>query len=131
MGTRAVYTFKDASWIVHVYKHFDGYPEGAAGALIEARKKAWEAPRFEADEFAAAFVAANKDGGGNIRLIGALSNAPDAMVPPDRFAGDTEYLYEITGPDHVIAYEAVGDGKRAEKPFYIGTFEGIAKAKSE
>jgi hypothetical protein len=29
MGTRAIYTFKDKSQAVHVYKHYDGYPEGA------------------------------------------------------------------------------------------------------
>ena len=34
MSTRAVYTFIDEHETYHVYKHHDGYPEGAA-ELIE------------------------------------------------------------------------------------------------
>jgi hypothetical protein len=44
----------------HVYKHHDGYPTGAAEAIANAISNAWKLPRFEADEFGAAFVAANK-----------------------------------------------------------------------
>jgi hypothetical protein len=66
MSTRACYRFipengpNDWPGVVTVYKHHDGYPFGAAKAIEAALDYAWQLPRFEADEFAAAFVAANK-----------------------------------------------------------------------
>ena len=60
MSTRASYTFTDEHTTHHVYKHCDGYLEGACEAITKALDCAWPLPRFEADEFAAAFVAANK-----------------------------------------------------------------------
>jgi len=63
MSTRAVYTFIDPELpqnTYHVYKHHDGYPTGAAIAIANAQPYAWPLGRFEADEFAAAFVAGNK-----------------------------------------------------------------------
>lgn len=60
MSTRAVYTFKDGNEAYHVYKHAEGYPTEACKALLRALRFAWPLPRFEPDEFAAAFVAANK-----------------------------------------------------------------------
>ena len=54
MGTRAVYTFLDDRGTHHVYKHWDGYPEGrTSNTFLSQRSKAWSLPRFEADEFAA------------------------------------------------------------------------------
>jgi hypothetical protein len=63
MSTRALYTFKGKtasdSW--NVYKHSDGYPLGAARTLQDTLQHyAWVLPRYEADEFAAAFCAAGK-----------------------------------------------------------------------
>jgi hypothetical protein len=69
MSTRACYTFKDERSEIHVFKHHDGYPAGAAVFINRALKSSWELPRYEADEFAAAFVGANKDGPGGIRLM--------------------------------------------------------------
>ena len=62
MSTRALYTFRsgDGSEEHHVYVHSDGYPTGAADKIVSALEYAWPLPRYEADEFAAAFVAANK-----------------------------------------------------------------------
>ena len=66
MSTRACYRFISPegpdSWagVVTVYKHSDGYPEGAARWIEAALEYAWPLPRFENDDFAAAFVAANK-----------------------------------------------------------------------
>lgn len=45
---------------VTVYKHSDGYPDGAVCWITKSLEHAWPVPGFEADEFAAAFVAANK-----------------------------------------------------------------------
>ncbi len=91
MSTRAVYTFKDKRNIVHVFKHHDGYPGSAVEHIRNALRIAWKLPRFEADEFAASFVAANKGKlGGGIRLCGTHVQEPhDAYV-------DVNYWYVIT-----------------------------------
>ena len=69
MGTRAVYTFKDEHKEHHVYKHWDGYPQGAIHFVKNALKLAWPLPRFEACEFGGSFIASNKKpGGGDFRL---------------------------------------------------------------
>ena len=60
ISTRGVYSFKDEYGTYHVYKHSDNYPTGAAKALENTLVLAWQLPRYEADEMAAAFVAGNK-----------------------------------------------------------------------
>lgn len=106
MSTRAIYGFTDERnpkplW---VYIHYDGYPEGAATYFENAKKMAWDLPRFEADEFAAAFVAANKKGTGAVRL----SEGPETH-------GDLEYAYLMTQTAdkklHVRAFESPGQKK--------------------
>jgi len=93
MSTRAMYTFSDGSGANHVYKHHDGYPygKGGVGGLVwisKAIEYAWELPRFEADEFSAAFVAANKSPlQGGVRLVN--------KVHPWEFASDCEYWYQV------------------------------------
>lgn len=106
MSTRSCYIFKDKHGSYAVYKHSDGYPTGAAETLIAAKKYAWYGERWEADEFAAAFVAAGKfdvyesrkkyakqskdkiiDAGGQMRL---LVSAEMKDMP-----GDIEYLYVV------------------------------------
>jgi len=85
MGTRAVVTFIDNDSEYHVYKHWDGHPDGILQNIEAAKPFAWELPRFEADEFAAAFIAANKDkGGGDIRITDHYKNH-----------GDLEFRYEV------------------------------------
>lgn len=79
MGTRGIYTFAEGRTQHHVYSHWDNYPSGAAGKLkatIESGK-VWFLPRFEADEFAAGFIAANKEEGGNYRLSKTRHSACD------------------------------------------------------
>ena len=53
-----MFQFRDGgnAEVYSVYSHYDCYPEGAAEQLRRALEKAWPLPRFEADEFAAAFV---------------------------------------------------------------------------
>jgi hypothetical protein len=61
MSTRGFFTFvggPDEEY--HVYKHSDCYPSGGIRAIHGACAFAWTLPRFEADEFAAAFVAWTK-----------------------------------------------------------------------
>src|SRR6266567_3036073 len=83
MSTRALYTFIEiGERSNHIYKHHDGYPSGAAIFIEKSLRFAWELPRFEIDDFAAAFVAANKQGAGDIYI----SNGQH---------GDLSYRYEI------------------------------------
>ena len=125
MGTRAIYTFEDnkrdlpedarhMAESIDVYKHYDGYPQGASGFIENALDFAWQLPRFEADEFAAAFVAANKDkNGGGIHL----TNHADSY--------DVDWRYYITfaknsGRLMVTAYERDYDETRDS--LHIGDF---------
>jgi hypothetical protein len=85
MGTRAVFTFKDDYGSHAVYKHWDGYPEGAVECLTKAIPFSWGLDRYEACDFSAAFVAANKQGGGDVYLS---TSAEDHC--------DLSYHYELT-----------------------------------
>jgi hypothetical protein len=95
MGTRAFYFFEDDDGIYGVYKHYDGYPQGAASHIEAAKDWAWKFPRFEADEFASAFVAANKNkDGGEIRLLPMFDSKSIDMVMKDYTWCD--YYYHIS-----------------------------------
>jgi hypothetical protein len=104
MGTRCVITFKDEYSSHSVYRHYDGDPETIFASLQEVALtgKAWTGPRFEADEFAAAYVATHKTGPGNIRL----TKGPRAH-------GDLsfEYVVYATG-DNIVMKSAEAYGKR-------------------
>lgn len=108
MSTRACYLFSDDPQTkvdpTHleghiVYKHHDGYPSGAIEALAKALPLAWQLPRFEADEFAASFVAGNKDCGGGVRLVGC-----DPWI--EVVSSDIEYLYVVRPLRDVMAVTA-------------------------
>jgi|TARA_R110000824_G_scaffold128367_2_gene289193 hypothetical protein len=95
MSTRAMYTFTDAGGDFHVYKHHDGYPyyshaQSGHGGLVwinNAKELAWDLPRFEAHEFAAAFVAANKKDSGGVELVNT--------VDPWENNSDCLYWYKV------------------------------------
>tara|TARA_R100001443_G_scaffold108189_1_gene118446 strand:+ start:4718 stop:5140 length:423 start_codon:yes stop_codon:yes gene_type:complete len=94
MGTRAIYIFEDEHEEVHVYKHYDNYPQGAVHFIEDAKAYAWPLPRFEADEFAAAFVAANKNRkGGEVRLVNARFKDRDEMLEANDWC---DYHYVIS-----------------------------------
>ena len=99
MGTRAIYIFEDEHEEVAVYKHYDNYPLGAVDFIEDAKAYAWEFPRFEADEFAAAFVAANKNPkGGEVRLVQYNKySGRDDMVEDYRWC---DYYYVISHQSH-------------------------------
>lgn len=68
MSTTAVITFKDGDDSFAIYQHYDATPLAVAVAVFRARQFAWPLPRFEAGDFAAAYIRASKVGGGNIYL---------------------------------------------------------------
>lgn len=89
MSTRAVFTFTartKAIKPVSIYKHHDGHPSGALDAITNALPYAWTLPRFEPDEFAAAFCAGNKPARGGGVYFTTSHNAH----------GDLDYRYEIS-----------------------------------
>lgn len=98
MGTRAIYQFNDSdvtAWgdKCFVYKHYDNYPQGAVDFIENAKGYAWGLPRFEADEFAAAFVAANKNPkGGEIRLVSHHFENVDEILDAHNWC---DYYYVI------------------------------------
>lgn len=92
MSTRACYTFKDKVETFHVYKHSDGYPSGAEKWIRKAAVLAWQMPRFEASEFGAAFIAANKQSSGGCYLM--PTGDINVLAP-----GDLAYRYEIEAID--------------------------------
>jgi hypothetical protein len=135
MSTRGLYTFKGASqrdsW--NVYKHSDNYPTGAAEAITLALSYAWELPRYEADEFSTAFIAANKSGPGGVRLM--PQGKPLAVAQKN--CADIDYRYEIymvgkgrCADLHVkafsIDYEGPGFSNLTEKLIYVGNLAGFA-----
>jgi hypothetical protein len=85
MSTRAVVTVTGDGETFHIYKHWDGYPSNIADCLDATVATAWTLPRFEASDFAAAFIAANKTSGGDVYI----SRGP-------RHHGDLDYRYEVT-----------------------------------
>lgn len=68
MGTRATITFMDNQNEFVIYQHYDGYAKYVEDSMRLALQYAWELPRFEAGDFAAAYIRATKERGGNIYL---------------------------------------------------------------
>ena len=85
MGTRCLIQVHDDHNKISIYRHWDGYPDAVLPDLQKALALAWPLPRFEANEFAAAIVAAFKSGPGNIR------------IQSDHDIGwDIEWIYKIS-----------------------------------
>lgn len=89
MATRAVYTYKDDREEFHVYKHYDNNPDLAITYIKNAVNRSWNLPRFEASDAAAAFIAANKEEGGDVYLTTNWKHH-----------SDLDYRYEIERKEH-------------------------------
>ena len=98
MGTRGLYRFIEEHHdselpdkTITIYSQYDNYPEGALEFIKNTLSNAWELPRFEADEFSAAFVSANKDKEGGYRIIEACEGIPALTT----YNVGEEYIYDI------------------------------------
>lgn len=125
MSTRACYGFTESETMggntYWIYVHYDGYPEGAAAKFANSLCHAWILPRFEADEFAAAFVAGNKGVprkdnentllGGHVRLTAS----PYSHC-------DIEYVYEVFqgNKNSQLVIKAYKADKFPDAPFFYG-----------
>jgi hypothetical protein len=107
MSTRAVYSFCDKTGdMFHVYKHFDGYPQDAYHFIAKACLLAWPLPRFEASEFAAAFISANKDSEGDICLTDHWNRHGDLQYRYEVTCKNTQlYIYAIEMPEDKLIFE--------------------------
>lgn len=112
MSTRAVYTFIDSDDSFHVYKHCDGYPQGALVFIGAALDRSWGPGRFEAGEAAAAFVAANKTREGDVHL-----------TRHHRRHGDLAYRYEIRAHERMPAWtvRVYEVGARSSRRIFAGS----------
>lgn len=127
MTTRAVYTVKDAEGDKFaVYCHYDGYPEGAAAFIDKAREFAFPGARFQAMDFAAALIAANKTpgGGGVYCTKGHLAHA------------DLDYDYVIShrhGSVNVTAYRYEWNTKQggSRVKFFSGSLHAFVSQYAE
>lgn len=79
MSTRGLYVVKDNENSFTIYKHWDNYPSGALDFIKKAKAYAWDLPRFDASDFGAAFIAANKTEGGNVYLTNESTTNADVM----------------------------------------------------
>ena len=115
MSTRAIITFTDSTESIHVFQHFDGYPTGIQESLARWQDSglSWAFPRFEADEAAAGFVAANKTQAGGFRI----ARTRTAFC-------DVEYGYRVkSGKDGILLTVSATnfwDGKRKESVLWRG-----------
>lgn len=105
MSTRATITVADDRDSFDLYQHHDGYPEGPFGLvrhLAMARRLAWDLPRFEAADFAAAVIAVLKDRGGSTYLTKDASAHADRSyhyrVEPLRNDYATRVMLTISQP---------------------------------
>jgi hypothetical protein len=119
MGTRAIYTFEDATDERHIFVHYDGYPTGAATYFKQWLDAGvtWTIPRFEADEAAAGFVAAIKTGAGNVRIAGARFSYSDVEFGYRLFMRGNELHVQCATTDYwgdAPAEHIIFDGTMAE-----------------
>ena len=123
MGTRAIFTFTDQHESCHVFQHWDGYPSGAHDTLrtwIDSGLS-WPFPRFEVDESAAGFIAANKTEPGGYRIAKSRTQYCDV-----------EYGYTIKANNSgditlVVSATDFWDGKRKESKLWSGPLADYTK----
>src|SRR6266446_9860173 len=124
MSTRACYRFfplngpNDWPGVVTVYRHHDGYPSGAAQAIEAALPYAWPLPRFEPDEFAAAFVRGNKKSADDFAVefeqqaagedaLGKTEGASWARDTANKYRTDPGYRSSCGGGIRLVPYEGL------------------------
>lgn len=105
MSTRATITVADDNDSFDIYQHHDGYPDGPNGLvrhIAMARRLAWDLPRFEAADFAAAIIAVLKDRGGSTYLTSDAEAHGDRTfhyrVTPLRESTTTRVMLTISKP---------------------------------
>ena len=96
MSTRGQFTFMDEKNCehYHIYKQSDTYILGALRSIINALPYSFGLERFEASEFACAFIAANKSNR-HQRLAEAASKAIDAQLKDIPYTSLSEHTIQL------------------------------------
>ena len=121
MSTRSTISVFDNRDQFAIYRHHDGYPSGEHGVIHDLKKAtdlAWDPPRFEAADFAAAVVAAMKHHGGSVYLT------RDA-----EFHGDRDFHYGVSFADKAVQVCVHDFTARAEKALirFNGPLDGAVE----
>lgn len=122
MATRCNIIVEDDRNRIQIYRNSDGYPDTEHGVLADLQSVfpyAWPLPRFEADEFSAAIVAAWKSSIQKVGDTGYFVQGGNILIDGnprgnELLHGDIEWLYTITrskkeGCIHVIVEQMYGD----------------------
>lgn len=100
MSTSAEIQFKDTNETFALFQQYDAYPESPHGVFDAVKKSlsfAWRDGRFEASEFACAYIRANKVRHGGLYLLSA---------PTDISNEESEkYVYVITSDGMTLTVE--------------------------
>jgi len=143
MSTRATITVADDNDSFDIYQHHDGYAEGPHGLvrhIAMAGRLAWDLPRFEAADFAAAVVAVLKNRGGSTYLTADAEAHTDRAfhyrIEPLRDGVSTQVQLTISkaswcadhadtqifkGPlaEAVIKFDAIGETAKQPREYQI------------
>ncbi|MCE2722064.1 MAG: hypothetical protein LW865_02080 [Betaproteobacteria bacterium] len=110
MSASAEIQFKDGEETFAIHQHSDGYPEGEHGVIAAIEKSipyAWRDGRFEAAEFACAYIRANKVRRGGLYL---LKEPTDAAVEVSAL-----HLYVVTSNGESLTIEYFKEDFATEK----------------
>ncbi|MCA2999775.1 MAG: hypothetical protein ING75_14355 [Rhodocyclaceae bacterium] len=115
MSTCAEIQFKDAEETFAIHQHSDGYPEGEHGVIAAIEKSipyAWRDGRFEAAEFACAYIRANKARQGGLYLL----------KDPTDLAKEVSalYLYVVTSNGESLTIDYFKEDFATEKYAKVG-----------
>lgn len=106
MSTRATYEFRDKYGSYTVYVIFDLGHHNGYSKINNAIPYAWPLPRWEADDFGAAFIAGNKEKGG-----GGVYCTENQMDKPTEKDYDTlkcsQYGHDDTKFHYVITFQMI------------------------
>ena len=120
MSTRATITIKGDDGHCDIYRHQDGYPESQHGVIHDlrlAQKFAWELPRFEATDFAAAVVAVMKQNPGSVYLTKEAENHGDRAFHYEVTAAKTDIVVKV----YATAFWSNPENTPTLTPVFAGT----------
>ena len=124
MSTTSTIQISDDEDTFFIYRHSDGYPWGEHGVpatLAKAIPFAWELPRFEAMDFAAAIVRAWKEGGGNIYFTKGHDNHADSEFQYTVTFGDDGL--RLKAEDVGFAFDNISEEERRRETMFEGPLD--------
>ena len=101
----------------YVYQHWDGYPAGVAITLAMTFDYAFKLPRWQANDFSAAFIAANKNSDNSVKQGGNIyiSDGSDYK----------DYEYHVTFKDGDVRVKVLDPYTDGLDPYELKDIEVI------